>query len=229
MNVYTVTYVATCRLQLFIMHVILCIAIIREICTNGERVMELLTTAKGSLDPHFFKEALRVAIEMDSDVNIGYLALSGPVDIPECITFAENKGKPRARALLLLIMAAQTGDMDMLSKLRLKTVDKESFGDDSKFPLIHSSLLLVNITPTVPIEIARKNGHFHVRDEIVMKTNLYSEEKLVHWSGMQLKELDVSWISRISWVERLKLDRNGLTVLSKEIGQYLQQVMNDIC
>ena len=186
--------------------------------------MELLTTAKGSVDPQFSKEAIRAAIEMDSDVNIGYVALNVPVDIPECIKFAEREGKPHARTLLMLIKAAQAGDMDVLSQLRLKTVDKESFGNDNKFPLIHSSLLLVNITPTVPIEIARKNGHFHVRDEIVMKTNVYAEEKDVHWSGMQLKELDVSWIKRISWVERLKLDRNGLTVLPNEIGQYMQQV-----
>ena len=196
----------------------------REIYTNGERVMELLKTAKNSLDPQFFKEALRAAIEMDSDVNIGYLALSGPIDIYECIKFAEKEGKSHARASLMLILAAQTGDMDVLTQLHLKTVDKESFGE-SKFPLIHSSLLLVNISPTVPIEIAHKNGHLQVREEMIMKTNVYPEEKKVHWSGMQLKELDVSWMSRISWVERLKLDRNGLTVLPSELGQYLQQVM----
>ena len=209
------------------MHVILRTAIIREICASGDRVMELLTNTKGSLDPQFFKDAIRVAIEMDSDVNIGYLALCDQVDVPDYIKFAEDKRKPHAKAMLLLIMAAQAGDMDMLCKLRLKTVDKETFGNDSKFPLIHSSLLLVNITPTVPIEIARKNGHFQVRNEIVMKTNVYADEKEVNWSGMQLKELDASWANRISWVERLKLCRNRLTVLQNEIGQYLQQVMNN--
>ena len=207
------------------MHVILYnTAIIREICTNGERTHELLSTAKGSLDPQFFKKALRAAIEMDSDVNIGYLALSGPLDIHECISIAEKEGKPHARALLMLIMAAQTGDKDMLSQLHLETVDKEYLGDDSKFPLIHSSLLFVNINPTAPIEIAHRNGHSQIRHVMVMKTNVYPKEKAVYWSGMQLQKLDISLISRVSWVEQLKLDRNGFTVLPNEIGQYLQQV-----
>ena len=199
----------------------------REIYTNGERVIEFLNTAKGSLDPQFFKEALRAAIEMDSDINIGHLALSGPINIHDCIKFAEKEEKSHARALLLLILAAQTSDMNVLSQLHLKTVDKENFGDaKSKSPLIHSSQLLVNVSPTVPIEIAHRRGHSQVREEMIMKTYVYPEEKRVHWSGMQLKELEVSWMSRISWVERLKLDRNGLTVLPNELGQYLQQVMN---
>ena len=198
----------------------------REIYTNGERVKELLNTANGSLGPQFFKEALRAAIEMDSDINIGHLALSGPMDVFECIKFAEKEGKSHARAFLMLIQAAQTGDMDLLSQLRLKTVDKESFGDTNGKSLIHSSQLLVNVSPTVPIEIAHRKGHSQVREEIIMKTNVYPEEKLVHWSGMQLKELDISWMNRISWVEQLKFDRNGLTVLPNNLGQYLQQVMN---
>ena len=202
-------------------------AIMREIYTNGERVMELLDTAKGSLDAQFFKEALRAAIEMDSDINIGRLALSGPIDISECIKFAEKEVKSHATAFLTLLQAAQTGDMDLLSQLRLKTVDRVSFDDaESKSPLIHSSQLLVNVSPTVPIEVAHREGHSQVREEIIMNTNVYPEEKKVHWSGMQLKELDFLWMSKISWVERLKLDRNGLTVLPNELGQYLQQVMN---
>lgn len=202
-------------------------AIMREIYTNGERVMEFLNTAKGSVDPQFFKEALRAAIEMDSDMNVGHLASSGPIDIHDCIKFAEKEGKSHARTLLLLILAAQTGDMNVLSQLRLETVDKEHFGDaESKSPLVHSSQLLVNVSPTVPIEIAHRKGHSQVREEMIMKTNVYPEEKRVHWSGMQLKELEFSWMSRISWVERLKLDRNELMALPNELGQYLQQVMN---
>jgi hypothetical protein len=197
----------------------------REIYTNGERVMELLNTAKSLLAPQFFKEALRAAIEMDSDINIGHLALSGPIDVSECIKFAEKEGKSHARALLMLTQAAETGDMNILSQLCLKTVDKENFGDtETKYPLVHSSQLLVNILPTVPIEIARRKGHSQVREEMVMKTNVYPEKRKVHWSGMRLKDLEASWMNRISWVERLKLDRNGLMVLPNELGQYLQQV-----
>ena len=194
----------------------------REIYTNGERVMELLNTAKDSLDAQFFKEALRAAIEIDSDINIGHLALSGPIDVSECIEFAEKEEKSHARAILMLIQAAETGDMNILSQLYLKTVDKENFGDtEAKFPLIHSSQLLVN-----NIEIARRRGHSQVREEMIMKTNVYLEERKVHWSGMQLKNLEASWMSKISWVEWLKLDRNGLTVVPNELNQYLQQVIS---
>lgn len=199
----------------------------REIYTNGERVMELLNTAKDSLDAQFFKEALRAAIEMDSDINIGHLALSGPIDVSECIEFAEKEEKSHARAILMLIRAAETGDMNILSQLHLKTVDKENFGDtEAKFLLIHSSQLLVNVSPTVPIEIAWRRGHSQVREEMIMKTNVYLEERKVHWSGMQLKNLEASWMSKISWVEWLKLDRNGLTVVPNELNQYLQQVIS---
>ena len=199
----------------------------REIYTNGERVMELLNSAKGSLDAQFFKEALRAAIEMDSDINIGHLALSGPIDVSECIKFAEKEEKSHARALLMLIQAAESGSMNILSQLDLKTVDKEKFDDtEAKFPLIHSSQLLVNISPTVPIEIARRKGHSQVREEMILKTNVHPEERKVYWSRMQLKNLEASWMSKISWVERLKVDRNGLTVIPSELSQYLQQVIS---
>lgn len=202
-------------------------AIMREIYTNGERVMELLNTAKGSLDPQFFKEALQAAIGMDSDTNIGYLALRGPINIHECIEFAEKEEKPHAKALLMLILAAQTGDMDVLNQLRLKTVNKESFGNaKSKFSLVHSSTLQVNVSPTVPIEIAHRKGHSQVIGGIITKTNVYPEEKKVQWSETQLQELNVSWMNGISWVEHLKLDGNRLTVLPNELGSCLQQVMN---
>jgi hypothetical protein len=178
------------------------------------------------LDPQFFKEALRAAIEMDSDINIGHLALSGPIEVSECIEFAEKEGKSHARAFLMLMQAAETGDRNILSQLCLKTVDKGNFGDtETKYPLVHSSQLLVNISPTVPIEIAHRKGHSQVREEVIMKTNVYPEERKVHWSGMQLKQLEASWMSRISWVERLKLDRNGLTILPNELSQYFQQVI----
>lgn len=212
------------------MHIVfLCVAIIREIYSNGERLMELLSTAAGEsslLGSQFFKEALRAAIEMDSDVNVGYLTLSTQFNIPKYVDLAQREGKPRARTLLMLVMAAQTGDMEVLNQLDLKEEDRESSGGEKKTPQVHSLQLQVSVSPIAPIETAHRSGHFQLRDELTIRTNVYPEEKSVHWSGLQLKEVNVSLMSRISWVEQLKLDRNRLTVLPVEIGQYLQQVMH---
>lgn len=168
---------------------------------------------------------------MDSDVSIGNITLHGPPNIAECIKIAERERKPHARAMLMLIRTAQTGSMKTLNELHLEIYDVQrvtSSGDnvtgDRKRPLVYCAFLDVNISPIVPIEIARQRGHSQVREELIMKTGVYTHMKQVLWSRLQLLEINDSLSRKISWVEKLKLDRNGLTTLSNEIAPYLKQV-----
>lgn len=207
-------------------------AIIREIGINGDRVSELLSHAKDKVDPQFLSQALEVATRMDSDVNIGNIVSAGPLNVAECIKIAQREEKPHARAMLMLIRAAQTGNLKTLNQLHVKaynpqrvTLSNDNVTDGHKHPLIYCALLDVNISPNVPIEIARQQGHSQVREELVMKTGVYPDKKHVLWSKLQLLELDHSLLRRISWVEMFKVDRNGLTTLSNKIAQYLKQVI----
>ena len=99
--------------------------------------MTLLNRAMGKLEPQFLNQALKAAIQMDGDVNVGNIVLSGPVDITEGIKFAEKGGKPHAKAMLMLIMAAQTGDGNILNQLCLKVANRTQQGAQEDLSLIH--------------------------------------------------------------------------------------------
>ena len=138
--------------------------------------------------------------------------------IKECIEIAEREGKPHAHAMLLLIMAALTGNRDNLNKLGLMVYE----GNGTI--VTHSALLSVDISTCVPIKVAGHNGHVKVRKELLIKTNVNQKEGIVHWDGLQLLKLDVSLLMRIFWVKELGLTRNGFTNLPDEITMYLKQV-----
>ena len=189
--------------------------------------MELLTESRGKLDPSFFNKALHIAVEKDSDINIGRLALSGQIDVGKYTERAERLGKHNAKAALLLIETAQVGDVNGLSKFGLRSVAKidHDIGNPSRYaPLVYCDHFSTSISPVAAIELARQLGHTQVRLELIMKTNVYPVEKEVIWSGLKLKDIDVSLIEQIHWVEKLKVDGNELTTLPSVISLYLQQV-----
>ncbi len=81
-----------------------------------------------------------------------------------------------------------------------------------------------NVSTVVPIEIARRANNGAVREELLLRTDVNQEEGSVYWHGLRLTNLDLSWFEKISWVKKLRLARNGLKSIPKEIGGYLRQV-----
>ena len=182
---------------------------------------ELLNRGKGKLDVQFLNEALEFATQMDSDISVGKVALAGPVNFKQCIMLAEREGKHHAHVMLLMIMAAISGDKEILNHLHLEPAYEDY---TELLSLVHCGLFSVNVSVNVPIEIAQQNNKIQVIDELLMKTNVNPEEGYVYWIGLQLRELYKSLLRKIYWVKKLRLARNKLTALPQEMGEYLKQV-----
>lgn len=152
----------------------------------------------------------------DNAVIVGKLVIKGAKEIQECLKYAEEEKRVLTRALLLVIMAAQTGDIGMVEKL---------FGNP--IPELQDVQLVLhseNSLMLVPLEIARRNAHRQAREELLLKINVNQEEGYVNWNGLRLLQLELSWLRKISWVKELRLSSNGFRVLPEEMGHYLNQV-----
>ena len=233
----------------------LCTEIIREVKINGDNVTELLRVTADQLEPDCLNRALLTAVENNNHFNVGKLILNGADNIEECLKRSKEDKKPHARAMLLLVKAAQEGNQDLILKvfgeytpgLDAHELLDESFLDVQRavvsgevinkprehiFGLTHYDKLaqdedfhsLQQVFTVVPVEIARRNGHAAVREELLLNTDVNQEEGIVHWHGLRLRVLDVSWLRKIHWVKRLRLGRNGFRQLPNEMGTYLKQV-----
>ena len=207
--------------------------IIKEVEQNGDKLTELLKNASSYWNPksgakHFepgcLDRAMKAAVKNDNDIYVSKLVITGAKNLTECLKLAKDENKPCARAMLLLIVAAQTGDRAIVQKLFGDPAPGLQHNEDEGFHQVQKAVLSKNIPTVVPMEIARRNGHNHVREELLMKTDVNQEEGYVHWYGLKLLKLEDAWLRRIAWVKTLKLARNGFTSLSPCIGLYLKQV-----
>ena len=203
--------------------------IIKEVENDGEKLTEFLKTDQSK--PDNLNRALMAATCNDNHFNIGKLVVKGAKNLDECLEFSQKENKPHARAMLLLIKAASSGNKYILQKLFGETVDKpdNSKGyNDPGFPEVQKAVLSGKVSTVIPIEIARRNGHLQVREELLLKTDVNQEEGYVYWHGLRLLNLEVLWLRRISWVKKLRLARNGFNTLPNDMGNYLKQVRNVI-
>ena len=156
--------------------------------------------------------------------------MKGAKELQLCLQFAKDEKKPHARAMLLLIIAAQTGDKAIIQKLFGEPApdlqNKQDYEDDA-FSATQIAVLSGNISTTVPIEIARRYGQSQMREELLMKTDVNQEEGYVYWHGLHLLSLDIAWLRKIAWVKMLRLARNGLKSLPPEMATCLKQVGNN--
>ena len=199
--------------------------IIREVENNGNRLSELLAKAANrSMYVGYLNQAMLAAVKNDNHSNIGKLVLHGSRNIFECLRYAGYANKPHARAMLLLIKAAQTGDIALVQKVFSEPVtvllDKEQCLDDLYYDFFKGQEPALS----VPIEIARRYGNGRVREELLLKSNVNQEEGYVYWNDLRLLHLDISLLRKIPWVKKLMLARNRLRNLPPEIGSYLKQV-----
>ena len=200
--------------------------IIKEVVTNGDNLTELLRFNADQLEPDCLKRALLAAVEKDNHFNVGKLIVKGADNIDDCLKRSKEDKKPHARAMLLLVKAAQGGNRNLVLKLfgePAPGLDMREFSDDG-FQDVQRAVVGGKVSTVVPIEIARRNGHATVREELLLKTDVNQEEGTVYWHGLRLLVLDVSWLRKIHWVKRLRLARNGFRQLPNEMGTYLKQV-----
>ena len=202
------------------------LAIIKEVETNGDNLTELLRFNADQLEPNCLNRALIAAVHNDNHFNVGKLIVKGANNVEECLRKSRDDRKPHARAMLLLVKAAVEGNRNLVLKLFGEPAPGMDDGDyqDDGFQDAQTAVLCGKVSTVVPIEIARRNGHTHVREEILLKTDVNLEEGSVYWHGLRLLFLDVSWLRKIYWVRKLRLARNGFRQLPNEMGTYLKQV-----
>ena len=190
---------------------------------------ELLKNGVDSLEPGCLDRALKAAVKNDNHLNVGKLVVKGAKELQSCLQYAKDEKKPYARAMLLLIIAAQTGDKALVWKLFGEPAsglqNKQDYEDDGFIDVV-KAVLSGNISTVTPIEIARCYRQSQVREELLLRTDVNQEEGYVYWHGLHLLQLEISWLKKIAWVKKFRLARNGFTNLPPEITTYLQQVSN---
>jgi ankyrin repeat protein len=201
--------------------------IIKEVETNGDGLTELLRFNTDQLEPHCLNTALTAAVRNDNHYNVGKLIVKGADEIKKALRQSVEEKKPNARAMLLLVHAAMEGNRNLV----LRLFGEPTFGADNSrdyiddtFPDVQKAVLDGKVSTVVPIEIARRYGHAAVREELLLKTDVNEQEKSVHWHGLRLLVLDINWLRKIHWVQKLRLARNGFKHLPNEMGTYLKQV-----
>ena len=170
--------------------------------------------------------ALIAATNNDNHFNISKLVIKGADSLDECIEHARRNSKHHACAMLLMIKAAKIGNKAIVHKLFGEPVERsESLTDLETCNVdVQKTVLSGKVSTIVPIEIARRNGHHEVREELLLKTDVNQEERYVYWHGLRLLKVEPHWFRRVSWVQRLRLARNGLKSLPEDMGDYLKQV-----
>ena len=205
----------------------LCVEIIKEVETNGDGLTELLRFNTDQLEPHCLNTALTAAVRNDNHYNVGKLIVKGADEIKKALRQSVEDKKPNARAMLLLVHAAMEGNRNLVLRLfgepTSGTDNSRDYIDDT-FPDVQKAVLDGKVSTVVPIEIARRYGHAAVREELLLKTDVNEQEKSVHWHGLRLLVLDINWLRKIHWVQKLRLARNGFKHLPNEMGTYLKQV-----
>ena len=199
--------------------------IIKEVENNGDKLTELLHSNTDQLEPNCLDRALMAATQNDNHFSIGKLVVKGAKNLEECLEYSQRNNKPHARAMLMLIKAASTGNKAIVQKLFGETVDKADRDfSDAGFSDVQEAVLSGKVSTVVPIEIARRNHHVQIREELLLKTDVNQEEGYVYWHGLRLLNLEVPWLRRINWVKRLRLARNDFKTLPNDMGNYLKQV-----
>ena len=93
------------------------IEIIKEVTTNGDNLTEFLHVSVEDLEPLCLERALKAAVDAGNHSNIEKLVIKGAKNIQEALVDSKRLKKHKVRAMLLLIIAAQTNDRDLVLKL----------------------------------------------------------------------------------------------------------------
>ena len=150
--------------------------------TNGDNLTELLRFNADQLEPNCLNRALIAAVNNDNHFNVGKLIVKGANNIDECLKKSREDHKPHARAMLLLVMAAMEGNRNLVLKLfgePAPGMDTRDYQDDG-FQDVQKAVLGGKVSTVVPIEIARRNGHTQVREELVRTHPCVSNSSCVH-------------------------------------------------
>ena len=152
-------------------------------------------------------------------------------NLKECLTYIVKTAYhslqlPQTRAMLVMMKAAVEDDQGLVLNLYgdgRHEADNGDFTDDHSKD-VHKAIIDGRVSIVVPFRIAQLYGHKAMQEMLLLRTNVNETEGTVYWDGLQLQELDISWLCRIHWVQRLTLGRNILKTLPNEVGAHFKQV-----
>ena len=93
------------------------VEIIKEVEKNGENVTELLRVRPDELEKACLERALIAAVKNGNHFNVGKLVIKGATNVDDALQLSAELRKHEARAMLLLVKAAQLNDKDLVLKL----------------------------------------------------------------------------------------------------------------
>ena len=197
--------------------------IITEVKVKRHNLIRLLKT---SIEDKCVDSAMLVAVNSGDTSNIGKLILYGAKNIDEALAESRQLKQYAVTAILLIIKAAMENDRILVLKLYGENVWR-----DTKIPLteeddlaeLQAAVATNNIRTVVPIEISRRNNAGAVREELLLRTDVDKDSGIVLWFGLRLTQLEISWLRKIYWVKKLRLDCNEFSSLPPEMGSYLKQ------
>lgn len=163
--------------------------------------------------------ALLAAVNADNAANVSVLVEKGAQNLDEALQAAKSGGKHRSRALLLLVKAAMSNDVDLVLNLFGPPVSTaESFHE------VQMALCGNEIPIDVPLNIAGRYGNTAVKEELLFRSKEATCKGAVLWNALQLVTVDVEWLQKKSCVLRLCLDHNNIKAIPETIGPTLQQL-----
>ena len=178
------------------------------------------------LEDHCLNSALLAVVESGNPSNIGKLILHGATNIDLALAESRNLRQHAVTAALLIIKAAMVNDRILVLHLYGENVKGEQTKlllRDDDLTELQAAVASNNIETVIPIEISTRNYASAVREELLLRTCVDKNNKIVLWCNLHLMQLEASWLSKINWVKVLKLAQNDFVSLPPNMGSYLMQ------
>ena len=206
--------------------------IIRAVKKDSPNLDKLLKTPRDDLEPDCLQRALMVAVEGRNPGSAGKLISKGKdtVNIEAALIRAKEIHAYAVQALLLMVMAAYTDDFHLVLALFGENGHSSSSPmvgkvvKDPDFPHIQAAVKNGEVLTHVPIDIARRKNSIQTREELLMRTDVRKADSTVSWFGLRLTELEIAWLKRIKWVEKLRLAQNSFSTLPPQMGNFMKHV-----
>ena len=186
---------------------------------NLLQVLEGYETTRIAIGETFMKQCLEAAALSDNHQCVGKLVKMGAKNIHDCLALADKKRVVNAKAMLLLMKAALTGDKTLLPNYRAARLEQELWqaGMNTDNDL-QTSVSQGRISTIDALEVAQRTGHHRVKRELLLLTKVDKIKGAVDWSEVRLLSLDVQLLNTLyDWVTKLDLSTNILKRIPAEI------------
>lgn len=168
----------------------------------------------------FISRSLRSAIRLENMYILEKVVLLIPsnYDLARMASEAEQLGKHKSAAFLLLTLAAVRNDIELVERLFGTNKTGNALSKDTR--------KMADLIPThIPLTLAKKLNHSAIFDSILAKTGLKRSRSTMEasWDRIGIDRLSPQILSQLSMVSHWSLSHNNLPSLCC-FGFYLEKV-----